>query len=65
MKLKYSQFRYINADCLNITTRTTCKVITSLPIRNHGTHGSNVGSVDRHECTNCLYEQANLIFYTP
>ena len=42
-----------------------CKLIKSLGLRNHDTAESSGGSVDRHQCTNCLYEQADLIIYTP
>ena len=47
-----------------ITTRTMCEVIKSGGVRYHSTAEPGVGSVDRRMCTNCVNEQADLIFYT-
>jgi hypothetical protein len=41
-----------------------CEVIKSGGVRYHSTAEPGVGSVDRRMCTNCLNEQADLIFYT-
>ena len=47
-----------------LTTRTMFEVIKSGGVRYHSTAEPGVGSVDRRMCTNCLNEQADLIFYT-
>jgi hypothetical protein len=48
-----------------ITTRTIYEVIKSGGVRYHSTAEPGVGSVDRRMCTNCVNEQADLIFYIP